>query len=376
MSEKIIRDSNFELLRIVLIVMIICLHYLGHGGSLEVLRPSDFNFYLAYALESFFIIAVNCFILITGFFQINKECNFKKVVDLWTQVFFYSVLISSIFWIFKLEPINIKNVIQMIFPVITGRWWFITVYIMLYCFSPFINTALNHMEKNTHKELLLVLAFFFVILPSFRPNITYFQDTGYSLYNFVFLYSVGAYIRKYDVLYKINFLYAYFLCSLSIFLVSAFVTITCKKCISFFYYNFIPVELSAIFLFIYFKNTKISSPKINEIATSVFGIYLISSDPFIRNILYSKILHCADYYYSPFFLLHMVVSLVGIFSFCLVIETFRQRLFTILYPVWNYRAIRISHRLRHYYGLAFSDENNSLKTKITIFFSMRNRLKD
>lgn len=72
MNEKTIRDSNFELLRIVLIVMIICLHYLGHGGSLEVLGPSDFNFYFAYAFESFFIIAVNCFILITGIrFYVN-----------------------------------------------------------------------------------------------------------------------------------------------------------------------------------------------------------------------------------------------------------------------------------------------------------------
>lgn len=154
------------------------------------------------------------------------------------------------------------------------------------------------------------------------------------------------------------------------FLGSVVVTAIYKKCMSFFYYNFIPVELSAILLFICFKNTKINSPKINEIAASVFGIYLISADPFISNILYSRILHCADYYYSPFFLLHMIISLVGIFSFCLIIETFRQRLFIILRSVWNYRVMAISHRLRHYYGLAFSDDKNSLKTKITTFFSM------
>lgn len=371
MSEKIIRDSNFELLRIILILMVICLHYLGHGGSLGILRHSNFNFYLAYAFESFSIIAVNCFILITGFFQINKEFQFKKVVDLWLQVFFYSILISSIFWLLKLEPITIESIIQMLFPVITGRWWFITVYIMLYCFSPFINIALNHMGKYTHKKLLLVLAFFFVFLPSFRPNITYFYDNGYSISNFLFLYVTGAYIRKYDILYKINFLSAYFLCGLFTFLVAVFVSTINENSVSSFYYNFIPVELSAIFLFMFFKNIKINSPEINKVATSVFGIYLISDDPFIKDILYSKILHCADYYYSPFFFLHMIVSLIGIFSFCLIIETFRQRLFIILHPVWNYRAMEISRRLRHYSGLAFSDDKNSLKRKITVFFSMK-----
>jgi len=122
MIEKTIRDSNFELLRIVLILMIICLHYMVHGGALNSLSQSDFNFYIAYAFESFCIVAVDCFILITGFFQINNKYQFKKVVDLWTQVFFYSILLSSIFWVFKFEPITIGNITKMLLPVITGRW--------------------------------------------------------------------------------------------------------------------------------------------------------------------------------------------------------------------------------------------------------------
>ena len=151
MIEKAIRDSNFELLRIVLIVMVICSHYIVFGGALNNLNSSNPNFYIAYALESFIIVAVDCFILITGFFQINNKYHFKKVVDLWAQVFFYSVLISSIFWIFKLEPINIENITQMLLPVITGRGWFITVYIALYCCSPFLNIALNNMDQDNHK---------------------------------------------------------------------------------------------------------------------------------------------------------------------------------------------------------------------------------
>ena len=351
MIEKAIRDSNFELLRIVLIVMVICSHYIVFGGALNNLNSSDPNFYIAYALESFIIVAVDCFILITGFFQINNKYHFKKIVDLWTQVFFYSVLISSIFWIFKLEPMTIENITQMLLPVITGQGWFITVYIALYCCSPFLNTALNNMDQNNHKKLLLVLAFFFVILPSFRPNITFFQDNGYSLDNFILLYSIGAYIRKYDAPYKINYLSAYFLCSLSIFLISVFIHTIDENSRTSFYYNFIPVELSAICLFMFFKNIKIRSPKINNVAASVFGIYLISADPFVTDILYSKILRCIDYYYSSFFLLHMVISLIGILIFCLIIETLRQRLFIILHPIYDSRIMAISHRLRIYYGL-------------------------
>jgi surface polysaccharide O-acyltransferase-like enzyme len=276
MNEKSLRDSNFELLRIILILMIIGNHYLFNGGLIPILQPSDFNFYIAYLFLSFFIVAVNCFILITGFFQINKEFHFKKVVELWTEVFFYSVSISAIFWILKLEPINVKNIIQTFFPVLTAQWWFISLYIVLYCFSPFINIAINNMDKNTHKKLLLVIAFFYVLLPSIRPNFTYFQDNGYSMYNFIFLYCLGAYIRKYDIPYKINYLNAYFLSSLFLFLGFVSGTALHKNCINFFDYSFIPVELSSFFLFIYFKNIKLNSSLINKVAASVFGIYLIT----------------------------------------------------------------------------------------------------
>jgi hypothetical protein len=183
------------------------------------------------------------------------------------------------------------------------------------------------MDKNTHKKLLLVIAFFYVLLPSIRPNFTYFQDNGYSMYNFIFLYCLGAYIRKYDIPYKINYLNACFLSSLFLFLGLIFGIALHKNCINFFDYSFIPVELSSFFLFIYFKNIKLNSSLINKVAASVFGIYLITQHQFIRTFLYSEILHCSDYYYSPFFLLHMLISLVGIFIFCLVIETFRQQLF-------------------------------------------------
>ena len=68
-----IRDSNMELLRIVLISMILCLHYFKYSGTLHTLKPSDLNYYPAFWLESLCIIAADCFVLITGDYQINEK---------------------------------------------------------------------------------------------------------------------------------------------------------------------------------------------------------------------------------------------------------------------------------------------------------------
>lgn len=336
-NENTIRDSNFELLRIILISMIICLHYFKYGGALHTLKPSDLNYYVALGLESLFIIAADCFILITGYYQISGKFKLKKVIDLWAQVIFYSVVISSIFWFTRIEPVTTATMLQTFFPVVTGTYWFVTLYIVLYLFSPFINIALKNMKKEDHKRLIIVSAVFFVILPSI--NFTYFTDIGYSLYNFIFLYCLGAYIRKYNLPVKntIYFSFGYLMCSFLIF--SGVILLrTFSGTFEYFFtdpwnYNFIFVELGSICFFMMFKNIKIQSPTINFIATSVFGIYLISNHPFIQDVLYSKILHCADYYYSPLFVRHMVFSGISVLVSCLIIDFFRQRLFLILHQI-------------------------------------------
>lgn len=67
------RESNIELLRIILILMVIVLHYLNGnmGGELSHFERNSLNFFLGHIIESFSIIAVNVFIIITGFFSYN-----------------------------------------------------------------------------------------------------------------------------------------------------------------------------------------------------------------------------------------------------------------------------------------------------------------
>lgn len=42
-------------------------------------------------LHSFSIVAVNCFVLITGYFLCTAEFNYKKILNLWIQVEVYSI---------------------------------------------------------------------------------------------------------------------------------------------------------------------------------------------------------------------------------------------------------------------------------------------
>lgn len=85
-----------------------------------------------------------------------------------------------------------------VFPLDLGFYWFFDVYILLYCLSPFLNDYLNKISQKEFKKLLLVLFLLFSILPTLT-GLKFFQNTGYTLYSFVFLYFVGVYLRKYPL---------------------------------------------------------------------------------------------------------------------------------------------------------------------------------
>lgn len=50
------------------------------GGALEYTNEGTFNWYLIRFIESMFIIAVDCFIIINGYFMVSKKSvNLKKL---------------------------------------------------------------------------------------------------------------------------------------------------------------------------------------------------------------------------------------------------------------------------------------------------------
>ena len=68
------RQLNYEILRIVAMLMIVCLHYLSKSGLLG--NPSRANMtltaYFAWFIEAFCLVAVNVYVLISGYFGAEK----------------------------------------------------------------------------------------------------------------------------------------------------------------------------------------------------------------------------------------------------------------------------------------------------------------
>ncbi len=161
-KEKTVREFNIELLRIFLMLMIIGYHLIvrgaGVGGANDNYIITD-NYSVAYILlKSFLVIAVNCFVFISGFYRISFRS--RTVISLMLQTTFYALIIHLGFTLLTGAPFGLRLLVNIFLPLFNGTWWFITAYLGLYLVSPLLNKGI---DSCTREQLLFVLVVFTVL---------------------------------------------------------------------------------------------------------------------------------------------------------------------------------------------------------------------
>lgn len=321
------RNSNLELLRIISIVMIIILHYFRFGGFIDTLEKGEFNYYIVHILESACIIAVNLFIQISAYFLSAKNSiKISKVIRLQALAYFYGGILFLVSVILGLKGFDIITFIKEINPLMSGKYWFIIYYIILYLISPFINILINNINRNQHKGIITIMIIFFSIWPSFLPY-SPSNDGGYGIITFILLYFIGAYIRKYNIRIKklIYNLCMYLICTMIVYIFSIF-----NGTWDAWGYNFIFNIVGATMMFLVFLNINFKSKSIKYIATYTFPIYLIHFNTLLIDGLYNKILKISNYHYSSFFIINLIISVIIIFAVSFLIELSRRVLIKVI----------------------------------------------
>lgn len=131
------RNIGIDLLKIVSMLMIVTLHMLGHGGVLDNMPPMSRCYQVAWLIEIACYGAVNCYALASGF--LTARCNIRKLMELWLQVMFYSLLITIVMECTVLHgTISREEWIYSFFPVTSGKNWYVTAYFGMMCLIPMI----------------------------------------------------------------------------------------------------------------------------------------------------------------------------------------------------------------------------------------------
>lgn len=190
------KQSNFELLRIISMLLIVA-HHFSYHGVLKTSYENGFNsqtltIFLAEVIESGGKIGVTLFVMITGYFMIHSKIKLKKLVLLILQVSFYSMGILLLFKGLGF-PISLGDTLRNIFPLLYGQYWFMTTYIVLYLFTPFLNKLLLSLKKIDYLKLLFLMIFLWILIPTFTKG----SMGDHDITRFLLFYSIGAYINLY-----------------------------------------------------------------------------------------------------------------------------------------------------------------------------------
>ena len=145
------RQSNFELLRILCMLGVMTNHVLQM--CYPQLHTADFS--LANDLRVFLmclsITAVNCFVMISGYFRIRQ--SWRGFFNLYTQCAFWLLVLTVLSWGF-LDGSLLDVVKKSIFALTGSGYWFMTAYFALFLFAPVLNAAF---DGQTHRQRLLSL---------------------------------------------------------------------------------------------------------------------------------------------------------------------------------------------------------------------------
>jgi len=325
-------------------ILIILCHSSTHGGFNLAEQALTFNKIFLQMITFGGELGVYCFILITGYFMINSTFKVKKFLKLIFEVLFYSIIIMALFYGFGLAEFDISLFIRSLLPITYSVYWFVTAYVVLYILSPFINKLLKNLSQKMHLALIGVL---FILGPvSSSLFLGKLGITNIGL--FILFYAIAAYIKLYPNACRSFFnagrsnfiaagvIYLMFILSVLVFdLIGLRIDIFAQNATHFIALNSPLILLCAVCLFLGFKNLKMPDSRvINQIALSVFGIYLIHDNIFIRSFLWIDLFDNASYLDSLYLIPYILGIVFLVFAGCVIID--QIRIFCLERPLFNW----------------------------------------
>lgn len=358
------RASNFELLRILSMFFIVLCHTIHHGNMIINCTNEGLKVILQIMIL-IIVVHVNSFVLITGYFQSKSEFKQSKLWSIINANWFYRVLILIIFSLLNLEVFTTVDKFINIFPLNLEEYWFINPYLVLYCLSPFLNKFIDSLQKKDYQKLLIVLFILLSIFPYITGNRIY-PNSGYTLYNFIVLYLIGAYLRRYPLkeshLFKKLSNNGFQLFTIVVFLICIIVNysfgVTANSLLrknslfDMLGYSIIDMTIAysnplviiqSIAFFSFFGTLNFRSKIVNKLSKLTLGIYMIHENPYVRKNIYKWIgidgREIASYKYVLYALLAAAMIYIG----CSIIEYIRQLIFK------GISRFKISKKIREKY---------------------------
>lgn len=150
------------------------------------------NYILMEALYLTSCIGVNCFVMISGYYLLDKyKFRWTALINLWVTTMFYSVILYLV--TAKLTGnFHWRELVNCFFPIWSRQYWFISTYMVVMLLAPFLAVLTNRLSKNSYQIFLIIL----FSLSFMVPYGAQFAG-GQSVMWMTFVFLIAGYIRRY-----------------------------------------------------------------------------------------------------------------------------------------------------------------------------------
>lgn len=269
------RHAGIDLMRPLLMVFVVANHLVWHGVGLDDLQGAGLagggaGGFVKLWMFPLVVVAVDCYVLISGFFGIRFRSS--SLAFLVLQGFVYSAVVAAIGTLFRAGP-----------PVLgLMQYWFLLAYLGVAILAPYVNPMLERLDDRRLAVFLAIgfafdcgVAFFYTHEGTFGINF------GFSIWHLLFMYCLGRGLARWNpVTSPWMALAGYLLASAATGAIATALYSTGRSDAA---YRFLVgnsplVVLAAVFLFQFFRHFpfRIALPSI--VTGHVFGTYLLHTN--------------------------------------------------------------------------------------------------
>ena len=349
------RSYGLDLLRIFATLAVVILHLLGAGGVLGSLTPGSVRHASAWGLEVACSCAVNCYGLLSGYVGYGRSHGRKKLAVLWLQVALTSVLLTWGVGFFFQRSLTWKELLSPAMPVLTVQYWYFTAYFALYLLMPYLDRMLAGLDGRQSRELIIILALLFSVLPLLPEKDLFQAKAGYSFLWLAVLYLMGACVKRYQpAKTRPSWQYAlgYALCmalALAGKLGGDYLSARYfpghalgDKAMS---YTSPAILLGSLFLLLLFRQVKVRGAVARRLiaffAPLSFGVYIIHTNRMVWTYLLADHMVWAAQLTAPLLLLAVAGVALAIFLLCAGLDFLRLTLFRLCGKLLERRKVPI-----------------------------------
>lgn len=344
-----VKLSNFELLKVVAMLMIVCHHLITQNAFNIDTQLTGLNASRMFCqfIGNHAFVGNNLFFMVSAWFlcTTTETFQFKKTVSrIWSLekvMLFYSISIPVAIGLIN-DQLGSLLKIGVLFPLSLGLWWYPTAYAIFLVFYPFYQQSLQVLGQKEMRNLIIVMVVLWT-LPTIVPVKLLLGANNTTC--FFMLYAIIFYVRKFKPAWAFNkkklimgIIGGYAIAFASIIMLD-FLGMRSSSINDFACYyirgnwRILPVVIS-VTMFLWIAQLKMRySRVINWMGGVTFSVYLIHMHPLMIDILFKKIFVIEPYIDS----LKLVSYIIGvtflIFFVCAMVDQIRKGLY------WSFEHI-------------------------------------